>query len=324
VKAIVRSLALPALILLALAGTAYSQDYPAKPIRIIVPASPGGAADILSRTIAQKLADAWGQQVIVDNRTGASGIIGAELAAKSPADGYTLMMGFAGNMAVNPSLFAKLPYDSVKDFAPVSLVALSPLMLVANPAVPARSVSEFIALAKARPGQLNFASTGNGSTQHLSAELFKSMAGIDITHIPYKGSSLAYPDLISGQVSLMFDNMLSLLPYARSGKVRALAVTGDRRSPAMPELPTIAEAGVPGYAAVGWYGVFAPAGTDARIVNKLSAEIYRILKLPEVNERLLGLGAEPAGSTPEEFAAHISAEIAKWAKVVKDSGARID
>jgi tripartite-type tricarboxylate transporter receptor subunit TctC len=297
--------------------------FPSKAIRIIVPASPGGAADILSRTIAQKLSDAWGQQVLVDNRTGAAGIIGTEAAAKAPNDGYTVMMGFAGAIAVNPSLYKILPYDSVKDFAPVSLVAMSPLMLVVHPAVPAQSVNELIALAKAKPGQLNFASTGSGSTQHLSAELFKSMADISMTHIPYKGSSLAYPDLLAGNVSLMFENMLSMLPNAKSGKVRALAVTGTKRSAAMLEVPTVAES-VPGFSAVGWYGVLAPAGTDAAIVSKLSTEINRILKLPEVNERLSSLGAEPAGSTPDEFAAHIRAEIAKWGKVVRDSGARIE
>jgi tripartite-type tricarboxylate transporter receptor subunit TctC len=302
---------------------AFPQAYPSRPIRVIVPASPGGAADILSRTIAQKLSDAWGQQVIVDNRTGAAGIIGAEAAAKAPNDGYTIMMGFAGVIAVNPSLYRTLPYDSVKDYAPVTLVALSPLMLVVHPAVPATSVNELIALAKAQPGQLNFASTGSGSTQHLSAELFKSMAGISMTHIPYKGSSLAYPDLLAGNVSLMFENMLSMLPNAKSGKVRALAVTGTKRSAALPEVPTVGES-VPGFSAVGWYGVLAPAGTDAAIVNKLSAEINRILRLPEVNERLSSLGAEPTGSTPEEFAAHIKAEIAKWGKVVRDSGARIE
>jgi tripartite-type tricarboxylate transporter receptor subunit TctC len=302
---------------------AFSQAYPSKTIRVIVPASPGGAADILSRTIAQKLSDAWGQQVVVDNRTGAAGIIGAEAAAKAPNDGYTIMMGFAGVIAVNPSLYKTLPYDSVRDYAPVTLVALSPLMLVVHPSVPANSVSELIALAKANPGQLNFASTGGGSTQHLSAELFKSMADISMTHIPYKGSSLAYPGLLAGNVSLMFENMLSMLPNAKSGKVRALAVTGTKRSAAMPEVPTVAES-VPGFSAVGWYGVLAPAGTDAAIVNKLSAEINRILKLPEVNERLSSLGAEPTGSTPEEFAAHIRTEIAKWGKVVRDSGARID
>jgi tripartite-type tricarboxylate transporter receptor subunit TctC len=297
--------------------------FPSKPIRIIVPASPGGAADILARTIAQKLSDSWGQQVLVDNRTGAAGIIGAEAAARAPNDGYTIMMGFAGVIAVNPSLYKILPYDSVKDFAPVALVAMSPLMLVVHPAVPAYSVNELIALAKAKPGLLNFASTGSGSTQHLSAELFKSMADISMTHIPYKGSSLAYPDLLAGNVSLMFENMLSMLPNAKSGKVRALAVTSAKRSAAMPEVPTVAES-VPGYSAVGWYGVLAPAGTDATIVNKLSAEINRILKLPEVSERLSSLGAEPTGSTPDEFATHIRIEIAKWGKVVRDSGARIE
>jgi len=297
--------------------------FPSKAIRIIVPASPGGAADILARTIAQKLSDAWGQPILVDNRTGAAGIIGTEAAAKAPNDGYTLMMGFAGAIAVNPSLYRVLPYDSLKDFAPVSLVAMSPLMLVVHPAVPAHSVNELVALAKAKPGQMNFASTGSGSTQHLSAELFMSTADIKLTHIPYKGSSLAYPDLLAGNVSLMFENMLSMLPNVKSGKVRALAVTGTKRSAAIPDVPTVAES-VPGFSAVGWYGVLSPAGTDATIVNKVSAEINRILKLPEVSERLSSLGAEPTGSTPDEFAVHIRSEIAKWNKVVRDSGARIE
>jgi tripartite-type tricarboxylate transporter receptor subunit TctC len=306
------------------ADAAFPQDYPNRPIRLIVPAAPAGAADTLSRLLGQKLGESWGTQVIVDNRVGAAGIVGMEAIAKAPNDGYTIGMGFAGTLAVNPSLYAKLPYDALRDYTPVALVAHSPLLLVVNPSVPANSVSELIALAKSKPGQLNYASNGSGSTQHLTVELLKSMTGINITHVPYKGSGQSNSDLVSGQVQMMMDNMVSLLPLARSGRVRALAVSTDRRSQAMPELPTLSEAGVPGYAAAGWYGVIAPAGTDPRIVAKLSAEIGRILRLKDVRERLLVLGSEPVGSTPEEFGAYIRAETVKWGKIVKDSGARAE
>lgn len=306
------------------ADAAFPQDYPNRPIRLIVPAAPAGAADTLSRLLGQKLGESWGTQVVVDNRVGAAGIVGMEAIAKAPNDGYTIGMGFAGALAVNPSLYAKLPYDALRDYTPVSLVAHSPLLLVVNPSVPANSVAELIALAKLKPGQLNYASNGSGSTQHLTVELLKSMTGINITHVPYKGSGQSNSDLVSGQVQMMMDNMVSLLPLAKSGRVRALAVSTDRRSQAMPELPTLSEAGVPAYAAAGWYGVIAPAGTDPRIVAKLSAEVGRILRLKDVRERLLILGSEPVGSTPEEFGTYIRAETVKWGKIVKDSGARAE
>jgi len=316
-----------ALAVLAIAGAcgiAAAQDYPARPIRLIVPAAPAGAADTLSRILAQKISESWGTQVIVDNRVGAAGIVGMEAIAKAPADGYTIGMGFAGTLAVNPSLYAKLPYDTLRDYAPVALVAHSPLVLAVNPTVPANSVSELIALAKARPGQLNYASNGSGSTQHLTFELLKSMTGINVAHVPYKGSGQSNSDLVSGQIQMMMDNMVSLLPLAKAGRVRALAVSTGQRSPGMPELPTLAEAGVPGYAAAGWYGIIAPAGTDTKVIARLSAEIGRILRLPDVREKLVTLGTDPAGSTPEEFSAYLRAEMAKWNRIVKDSGARAE
>ena len=311
--------------LLALVATAASaQTYPTKPIRLVVPFPPGGATDILARDVAQKLTEAWGQQVIVDNRPGAGGNIGSELVAKSAPDGYTLEMGTVGTHAINASLYAKMPYDHVKDFVPVILVAGVPNVLVVNPAVPANSVAELIAYAKANPGKLNFASSGNGTSIHLSGELFKFMAGVQMTHVPYKGSAPALQDLIGGQVQLMFDNLPPSLPQIKAGKLRALAVTSLTRAPALPDVPTMAEAGLPGYEASSWFGVLAPAGTPLAIVTKLNAEIAKWLATPEAKEKLSKQGANAAGGTPEDFAKHIAAETAKWAKVVKDSGAKID
>jgi len=311
--------------LLALVATAASaQTYPTKPIRLVVPFPPGGATDILARDVAQKLTEAWGQQVIVDNRPGAGGNIGSELVAKSAPDGYTLEMGTVGTHAINASLYAKMPYDHVKDFVPVILVAGVPNVLVVNPAVPANSVAELIAYAKANPGKLNFASSGNGTSIHLSGELFKFMAGVQMTHVPYKGSAPALQDLIGGQVQLMFDNLPPSLPQIKAGKLRALAVTSLARAPALPDVPTMAEAGLPGYEASSWFGVLAPAGTPPAIVTKLNAEIAKWLATPEAKEKLSKQGANAAGGTPEDFAKHIAAETAKWAKVVKDSGAKID
>ena len=304
--------------------TASAQAYPTKPIRLVVPFPPGGATDILARDVAQKLTEAWGQQVIVDNRPGAGGNIGSELVAKSAPDGYTLEMGTVGTHAINASLYAKMPYDHVKDFVPVILVAGVPNVLVVNPAVPANSVAELIAYAKANPGKLNFASSGNGTSIHLSGELFKFMAGVQMTHVPYKGSAPALQDLIGGQVQLMFDNLPPSLPQIKAGKLRALAVTSLARAPALPDVPTMAEAGLPGYEASSWFGVLAPAGTPPAIVTKLNAEIARWLATPEAKEKLSKQGANAAGGTPEDFAKHIAAETAKWAKVVKDSGAKID
>jgi tripartite-type tricarboxylate transporter receptor subunit TctC len=303
---------------------ASAQTYPVKPIRIVVPFPPGGATDILARDVAQKLTEAWGQQVIVDNRPGAGGNIGSELVAHSAPDGYTLEMGTVGTHAINASLYAKMPYDHVKDFAPVILVAGVPNVLVVNNAVPANSVAELIAYAKANPGKLNFASSGNGTSIHLSGELFKVMAGVQMTHIPYKGSAPALQDLLGGQVQLMFDNLPPSLPQIKAGKVRALAVTSLTRAPALPDVPTVAESGLPGFEASSWFGILAPAGTPPAIVAKLNAEIAKWLATPEAKEQLAKQGANAAGGTPEDFAKHIAAETAKWAKVVKDSGAKID
>lgn len=305
-------------------GGAYADNYPSKPIKMIVPFPAGGTTDILARIVGQELTKAWGQQVIIENRPGAGGNIGADVVAKSAPDGYTLLMGTVGTHGINVSLYKKMPYDAVKDFAPVTLVAAVPNLLVVHPSVPAKSVKELIDYAKKNPGKLSFASSGNGTSIHLSGELFKSMTGVEMTHVPYKGSAPAITDLLGGQVDLMFDNMPSILPHVKNGKLRALAVTTATRSPAIPEIPTIAESGLPGYEASSWFGILAPAGTPQPIVTKLNKEIVRILHAPEIKERLSGQGAEPVGDTPEEFSAHIKSEIVKWAKVVKASGAHVD
>ena len=305
-----------------LAGSlpASAQPYPNRPLRIVVPFPPGGGTDIGTRIVAQKLQEAWGQAVIVENKPGAAGIVGTELTAKSAPDGYTFMMGNIGTHAINVSLYKKLAYDPVKDFAPVSMVADLPLLLLVHPSVPANSVKELIALAKSQPGKLNFSSSGAGGSMHVAAELFKSMTGVDMVHIPYKGGAPAVADLLSGQVALSFSTVLETIQHVKAGKVRALAVTNDHRSIALPDLPTIAEAGLPGYQSISWLALFAPAGTPKEIVNKVSAESVRILKLPDVKERLLAQGAEPIGSTPEQLAAILSADIAKYAKVIRESG----
>jgi tripartite-type tricarboxylate transporter receptor subunit TctC len=304
---------------------AFAQSYPSKPIRLVVPYPPGGPLDIMARALGQKLTEAWSQPVVVDNRAGAGGNIGADLVAKSPADGYTLLMGAVATHAINPSLYGKIPYDPVKDFAPVALVAQVPNILVVNPSVPARSVRELIELARARPGYLNFGSGSTGSTGHLAGELFNTMAGVKMVHIPYKGAAPATTDLLAGQVQLMFDNLASALPNVKAGKLRALAVTTLARSPAMPELPTIAESGLPGFDLTTWFGIMAPAGTPPEIVVKLNAEIVRALNAKDMRERLEKMGAEPpANNTPENFAAFIRTEAAKYAKVVKDSGAKVE
>ena len=321
------SLRLQAVLAIALAsaaGGAFAQAYPSQPIKLIVPFTAGGTTDILARTIGQKLAEAWKQPVIVENKPGAGGNIGADSVAKAKPDGYTLVMGTIGTQAINQSLYEKMPYDSTRDFAPVTLVAVVPNMLVVHPSVPAKNVAELIALAKSRPGQLNFASSSTGGSPHLSGEMFKQMTGTEIVHVPYKGSAPAVTDLLGGQVSMMFDNMPSVLPQVKAGKLRALGVTSARRSPAAPEIPTIAESGVPGYEVDSWFGILAPAGTPKEIVAKLSAEIVKILQMPDVKERLAGQGAVPVGNTPEQFAEHIAKETAKWAKVVKTSGAKVD
>jgi tripartite-type tricarboxylate transporter receptor subunit TctC len=327
IRSISRALALFIAIATLATPFAFAQSaahYPAKPMRLVVPFPAGGTTDILARAVAQKLSKAWGQQVIVDNRPGAGGNIGSDLVAKATPDGYTLLMGTVGTHAINPSLYKNMPYDHVKDFAPVILVAGVPNVLVVNPSLPVHSVPELIAYAKANPGKLNFASSGNGTSIHLSGELFKAMTGVEMTHVPYKGSAPALTDLIGGQVQLMFDNLPSSLPFIKAGKLRALAVTSGARAAALPDLPTLAESGLPGFEASSWFGVLAPAGTPRDIVVKLNGAIAGWLASPEAKEKLLAQGAIAAGGTPEDFARHIGAETSKWAKVVKASGAHID
>ncbi len=313
-----------ALALCVIADCAFAQAYPNQPIKMIVPFTAGGTTDILARTIGQKLGDALHQPVIVENRPGAGGNIGADAAAKAKPDGYTLLMGTIGTQAINASLYAKMPYDSARDFAPITLVAVVPNVLLVHPSVPAKNVAELIALAKSKPGELNFASTSTGGSPHLSGEMFKQMAGVDIVHVPYKGSAPAITDLLGGQITLMFDNLPSGLPHVKAGKLRALGVTSARRSPAAPDIPTIAESGVPGYEVDSWFGILAPAGTPAHIIARLNTEIVKILQMPDVNERLAEQGAQPVGGTPQQFAEHIRKETAKWARVVKASGAKAD
>ncbi len=305
-------------------GGAFAQsNYPIKPIRLIVPFPPAGAADILSRTIGPKLGEALGQQVVIDNRTGAGGNIAADIVAKAQPDGYTLLMGFVGTHGINTSLYSKLSYDAVKDFAPVTLTAASTLILVSHPSLPVKSVKDLIALAKSKPGQLNFASPGSGTPQHLGGELLKRMAGVDMLHIPYKGAGPILADLLGGQVSLAYISMPAALPHIKSEKLRALGVTSSKRSAVAPDVPTIAES-LPGYEVDNWYGALAPAGTPREIVNKLNGAIAKVLQLPDVKERLAGQGFETLSSTPAQFAAYIKSEIVKWAQVIKESGARVD
>lgn len=303
----------------AAAAPAALAAYPAKPIRIIVAYPPGGATDILARLVGQKMTETWGQPVIVDNRGGAAGNIGTEVAARATPDGHTLIMGTAGTHGINVSLYRKLNWHPQKSFAPVSLVAMVPNIMVVNNALPVKNVMEFIAYAKANPGKLSYGSPGNGSTAHLSMELFKSMTGTSLVHIPYKGSAGVLGDVMGGQIAVTIDNMPPYLPQVQAGKIRALAVSPAKRVAAVPNLPTIAEAGVPGYDSGAWFGLLATAGTPKAIVDQLSAETARIVRLPDVNKRISELGGEPVGNTSAEFAALIKSEIAKWAKVIRDA-----
>ena len=300
-----------------------AESYPARPIRFVVPFPPGAATDALARIIGQKLAEGVGQPVVVDNRAGAGGTLGTDVVAKAVPDGYTLLMAGAAH-AINASLYARLPYDPQRDFAAVTLVAFLPNVLVAHPGVPAANIRELVALAKARPGQLNYASGGSGSTAHLAMELLKTNAGIDVVHVPYKGGGQAMNDLLGGQVSLLFTSLYSAQPQVKAGKLRALGVASAKRTPFAPEVPTIAESGLPGYSVIAWYGVMVPAQTPPATVARLHAEIAKGLKTPDSQERFAGQGAELVVNTPAEFAAHVRTEIAKWAKVVKATGARVD
>ena len=308
--------------LLALAPAAVlGQAYASKPIRLVVTFPPGGAPDILARLFADKAQ--LGQNIVVDNKAGAGGNIGADFVAKSVPDGYTLVMGTVGTHSINGSLYAKMPYDMVKDFAPVGHVASAPNLLVVTNDLPVKTVAELISYMKANPNKLSFGSPGIGSSVHVSGELFKSMTGTSMTHVPYKGRQFAIPDLVGGQIQLMFDNMPSALPMAKEGKIRAVAQTTAKRSPAAPDVPTVAET-VPGFEATTWFAVFAPAGTPAEVVSRINAEMQRVFKLPDVAEKLKALGLEPWISTPEELARYQAGEITKWAKVVKESGAKAE
>ncbi len=299
--------------------TIQAQPYPAKPIRIVVPFPAGGNADIFARAYAQKLGDAWKQTPIVDNRAGAAGIIGTQFVARSPADGYTLLFGTTGTHTTNPAVYARLPYDPVKDFSPVSNFADSPFLLVVHPTVPANTLQGLVALAKSRPGQLDYASFGAGSSAHLAGEMLRTMAGINIVHVAYKGGPPAVTDLVGGHVSLMFNSLPAVLPLVKAERLRALAVASAKRVPTLPELPTFTEAGLAGFEAGSWYGVLAPAGTPREAITKLHAETVRMLALPDIRQKLATEGAEAIGNTPEEFAAQIQRDMTRWAKVARDA-----
>jgi tripartite-type tricarboxylate transporter receptor subunit TctC len=320
---------LPALLAASLAAVlaapgARAESFPDHSVRIVVPFPPGGSNDITARVLAQKLSERWGHQAVVDNRAGAGGNVGAELVAKAPADGYTLLLAAPGPLTVNQSLFRNLPFDPAKDFAPVALVASVPNVLMVHPSVPAKTVGELIALARQQPGQLNFGSSGNGSTNHLAGELFKTMAGIDIVHVPYKGAAPAMNDLIGGHIPMMFDNMPAALAQIKAGTVRPLAVASATRAAALPDVPTVAEAGLPGFEAMSWFGLVAPAGTPPAAMERLEADAKAVLAMPEVARRYAELGAEPGRLTGDAFGAFLRSETAKWSKVVETSGARLD
>lgn len=310
--------------LCAAAGGVLAQNYPTRAVRLVVPFAAGaGTNDIMARLVAQKLTDSLGQQIVVDNRPGASGIVGTEIVSKAQPDGYTVLI-MSVPFTANASLYKKLPYDAEKDFTPVTLVAYVPLILVVHPSVPVKSLNELVAFAKARPGQINFGSGGPGSTPHLAGELLKSMAGIEMTHVPYKGGAPALADLTAGQIQLMLENIPGTLPLVKAGKLRVLAVSSKTRSLLAPDVPTLDEAGVKGYEIIGWNGIFVPAKTPRPIVDKLHSEIAKVLALTDVKERLAAMGAQGVGNTPEQFADFIKTETAKWTKVVKKAGIKLD
>ena len=308
----------------AIAVSAQAADYPEKPIRLLVPAAPGGGADFVARILGVKLTEALGQAVVVENRAGASGTIAADNAAKSAADGYTLLMGQSTSVVIAPHLYKKLGYDTLRDLAPVTLVAQVPNILVVHPSVPARTVSEFIALARAQPELLNYGSSGNGAPSHLAGEMFKSATGVKMVHVPYKGAGLAVNGLIAGEIQVMFAPIVAVLPQVKAGRLRALAVTSATRSAAAPELPTLAEAGLPGYEISSWFGLFAPANTPAPVIERLYRETAKALQSPDVRERFAREGAEPVGSSPADFTGYVRAEYAKYARIVRDSGIKAD
>ncbi|MGZ5231442.1 MAG: Bug family tripartite tricarboxylate transporter substrate binding protein [Burkholderiales bacterium] len=313
-----RSITLLCVTFALLAAPVLAQNYPTKPLRLVVGYSPGGPNDILARVVGQKLSDGLGVPVLVDNRPGADSMIGTQLTARATPDGYTISV-ISASSTIHPSVYTNIPYDIIKDLSPVTVLASSVFVLVVNPSLPVKSVKELIALAKSRPGQLNFASSGPGGTLHLAGELFKSLAHVDMNHIPYKGGAPAVTDVISGQVELMFSPMAVAMPHVKSGKLRLLAVTSAKRWPALPNVPTMAEAGVPGYEATGWYGIVAPARTPPPIITRLNQEIVKVLALPDVRQQLAGYDLEPVGNSPEQMASHMKAEVAKYAKVARDA-----
>jgi tripartite-type tricarboxylate transporter receptor subunit TctC len=315
---------LGALILVGLAGAVQAQSFPSKAARIIVAFPPGGATDIVARIYAAKLTEMWSQQVIVDNRAGAAGVIGTEIAARAPADGYTMLLGTLGNLVVNPLLYRKLSFDVARDFAPVQKVVDVYFVMVSHPSLPARTVKELLALARAKPGQINYGSSGNGSTNQLAVELFKMLGKVDLLHIPYKGSGPLFADLLGGHISLTTDSIVQALPYIRENRLRALGVAGRQRSALLPDIPTIAEAGVPGYEITNWFSLMVPAATPKDIVARIHADITKIAQNPEVRQKVSGMGADPVVQTPEDLAAMLRSETAKWEKVVREAGIKAD
>jgi tripartite-type tricarboxylate transporter receptor subunit TctC len=304
-------------------GGAAAQQYPSRPIRFVCPFAPGGGTDILARLLAQRLYEPLGQPVIVDNRPGAGGVIGAEIAARSPADGYTIVLGSPGPLTINPSL-QRMPYDTLRDFAPITLAQISPFVLLVHPSVPANSVKDLIALAKAKPGSLNYGSAGNGSVSHFSTEQFKALAGVDVVHVPYKGAGPYLIDLVGGRLQMAFENLPTVWPHVRSGKLKMLAVGTKTRSALVPEMPTVVEAGVPGYESSTAFGVLAPARTPAAAVARLNKELVKILQSPDIKEKMTAEGVEAVGGTPQEYAAHIREELVKYARIVKAAGIKAD
>ncbi len=299
-------------------------NFPERPVRLIDPYAPGGGSGLIARLLSDRLSPIWGKQIVVDNRPGAAGAIGTEMAVRAAPDGHTLVMGTSGSIAINPSIYPKLPYDPVRDLVAITQTSEQLSAVVLNPAVPANTVKELIALANAQPGKLNFSSAAHGSTGHLSGELFKQLAKVNMTHVPYKGSGPAALAVIAGEVQLMISNVLTVLPHINSGKMKAIAVTSRERSSALPNLPTVAEAGVPGYEAMGWNGVFAPIKTPRAIVEKLNADIVRVLNMPDVKERLATMGSTPVGGTPEQFGAYVKNEIARWGRVIRENNIRVE
>ncbi len=317
------SIALAASMTLA-ASHAAAQSYPSKPIRILVGFSPGGGTDVMARLIGQKLTEAWNAQVVVENRPGAGGVLAADLTAKAAPDGYTLMIGHVNSHGIAPAAMSKMPYDAARDFAPIILIGTTPNLLVANAGTGAKTLDDIVRAARANPGKLTFGSAGNGSSQHLATEMFKLAAKVDVLHIPYKGSGQMIPDLIAGQIGYSFDTMTAITPHVKSGKVTPIATTRLKRSPAYPNLPTVAELGYPGFDVSTWYGLMAPAGTPVEIVTRLNREVERILTLPDVKEKLNSVGAEDGGGSPEQFGKFVRDEIAKYAKIVKEAGVKLD